>query len=212
MIAAGVALLSLNTVQAQITSPESSIRFGIKTGINLANVVGEDIEDNSMRTGMYGGVYANIGLTDKIYFQPELLYSQQGVEFEIEEFEESARMNYLNIPLMFQYGITDNIRVEFGPQVGILLDAENELRVKDNGSTFSATVDAKDFTKPVDVGLNLGGTYQMDNGFNVSIRYNLGLTSIGEAEDIDILDEEILSIDLEDVRHSTLSVGVGFTF
>ncbi len=183
IIAAGVALLGLSSVNAQ------DINFGIKAGVNLANMMGDDIENNSMKIGAFGGVYANMSLTDDIFFQPELLYSMQGAEFEGDT-DGKITLDYLNIPLMFQYGVTENIRVELGPQVGILLTSETEIE--------DITVDTKDDTKSIDFGVNAGGSYYMENGLSFTLRYSLGLTTFSEVEEADM-------------KNAVLSVGVGYS-
>jgi len=157
---------------------------------------------------LLGGAYANIGLTDKLYIQPEVLYSKQGVDFEADGAEGSVNYDYLNIPLMIQYGITDKIRVELGPQIGILMNVKTEVIFKLDGEDeeFTISSDSKDYTKSIDLGLNFGGTYQMDNGVNISLRYNLGLSPIEKEGD---KDNNIFEID---GKHSVLSLGVGYTF
>lgn len=210
IIFAGMTLLGYSVSQAQESEHPNLIKYGFKIGKNYANVSGVDIEDNNHISGLYGGIYANIDLTNKISFQPELLYSRQGVEFDIEGDYEHAKLEYLNIPLMFQYGISDHFKVELGPQIGILLNADTEFRTIEDGAVFNTIFDGSNYTKSIDVGLNIGGSYHMDNGLNLSIRYNYGLTKIGEVKDIDD-PAEALSIDLDEARHSVISVGVGFT-
>lgn len=58
-----------------------------------------------------------IPITDAISFAPELLLSFQGAKDD----DESLKLNYLNIPLMGKYHITEEIAVEFGPHIGLLL-------------------------------------------------------------------------------------------
>jgi len=183
IIAAGVALLGLSSVNAQ------DINFGIKAGVNLANFSGDDVENNAMKIGAYAGAYANLGLTEKIFFQPELLFSMQGVD--ADEGDGSTKLNYINIPLMFQYGLTEEIRLELGPQVGMLLSAD-----LDNGEQ---EVDFKDEMSSIDFGMNVGASYNMDNGLSVSVRYNMGLT--------EVMDSEIFE---SDAKNSVISIGVGY--
>lgn len=180
IIAAGVALLGLTSVNAQ------EIEFGAKAGLNMANLSGDDADGTKMKMGAYVGGYANMGLSDKIFFQPELLFSMQGAE--PEEGDIDTKLNYINIPLMFQYGITDEIRVEAGPQVGMLLSAE------------IGDVDFKDEMSSIDFGMNVGASYNMENGFNVSVRYNMGLT--------EVIDSDVLE---SDAKNSVISIGVGYS-
>ena len=183
MITVGIALLGLTSVQAQ------KIDFGVKAGVNLSDLKGKDIADTEMKTGLYIGGYANLGLSDNIFFQPEVLFSMQGAS--MDEEDEAFTLNYLNVPLMFQYGINENLKVELGPQVGFLLKADF-----DNGEQ---EIDVKEQMSSIDFGMNLGATYQLDNGLNFSARYNLGLSDV---YDSDLFDSE--------AKNAVISVGIGY--
>lgn len=198
MIAAGVALLGLTSVNAQ------EISFGAKAGVNLANFSGDDAEDLKMKVGAFVGGYANIGLTEKLFVQPEVLFSMQGSRFD-GEIDGGSDLNYINIPVMVQYGVTDNIRVELGPQVGILLSAEQ--------GADDDKVDVKELTKSVDFGVNAGGTYYMDNGLNFTLRYSMGLTNIGDADGLsEVIDGITIEVEEADTKNAVISVGVGYSF
>ena len=196
IIAAGVALLGLTSVNAQ------EMNFGAKAGVNLANLSGDDVSNNEMLIGAFGGVYANMELSDKIFFQPELLFSMQGAKFKAEGIEGELKYNFINVPLMLQYGVTDNIRVELGPQVGLVLSADSK--------TGDVDVDVKDNTKTIDFGVNLGGTYYMDNGLNFTVRYNMGLTKLGKASSTTVGG---ITVETEesDIKNSVISIGVGYS-
>lgn len=187
-------------------------QLGIKAGINWANMRGVDIEEPSPKLLPYGGLYVNLELSNRFTFQPELLYSKQGVEFEKGFIGRELSLSYINIPLMFQYGITKNISIELGPQIGILLNFKYSIDYGSDGQKAKFEIESTNGRSPIDFGMNLGGIYSLENGFNVYIRYNLGLISITEGEDLYSPSDEINANQFFHIeaKHSILSLGIGY--
>lgn len=83
-------------------------------------------------------------------------------------------LDYINIPVLFQYMFDNGFRIQAGPQVGFLVRAKAE-----NGST---SLDIKDEFKTIDAGISFGASYiHTPSSFGVDARYNLGLTDISES-------------------------------
>ena len=80
------------------------IDFGVKLGANFATL--NDASNASNKTGFVGGVFANLKF-GKIGIQPELLYSQQGAEFDAFDFD----LNYINVPVMLKYYLIGGLNV-----------------------------------------------------------------------------------------------------
>ncbi len=150
-----IAILGLATSQAQ------DIQFGAKAGLNLAQISGDNTGDLDPSTDLHFGLMAEIPISEKFSFQPEMMYSGQG---------SNVTLNYLNIPLMGKYYLTKGLSLEAGPQIGFLLSAKND------------NLDLKDLYNTVDLGVNFGVGYKLDNGLNFSARYNLGLSDINNVE------------------------------
>ncbi len=140
------------------------IEFGVKGGLNFASISGDDIPDSGITTAFHFGVMAEINVFDKFSFQPELLYSDQGYATDTN----TIVFNYINVPLMAKYYVTERFSFEAGPQVGFMISAKNE------------GTDIKDQLNSFDFGLNLGIGYKLDNGLNFGARYNLGLSNIND--------------------------------
>ena len=150
--------VGMMTVNAQ------NLSFGAKAGVNFANLK-PDLDDASTRTSFHLGAVAEIGISDKFSVQPELLYSEQGAKDESDD-DEVVRTNYLTLPILAKYYLTDGLSLEAGPQIGFLLTAE----VEDDGDT----IDLKDNTKGTDIGFAFGLGYKLDSGLNFGLRYFLG--------------------------------------
>lgn len=179
-----VLVLPIAMVQAQ------DITFGAKIGLNLSTLQ-PDLTDPATRTSFHLGGMAEIPLMDDFSIQPELLFSSQGVKDESDD-DEQVILNYLAIPVMAKYYVADNLSIEGGPQLGILLKAE----VEDDGETF----DIKDNTKSTDIGFALGLGYKLDNGVNFGARYFFG-------SDINDIDS-----DSDKIKNRVIQFSIGYFF
>ena len=158
------AILGLTNINAQ------EIKFGVKAGLNFSTISGDDTRelDIGITTDFNFGVLAEIPISEKFSFQPELMYSGQG--YAGEGSGEIFILNYLNIPLIGKYYLTKGLSLEAGPQIGFLLSAKNNK------------TDVKDLFNTVDFGVNFGVGYKLDNGLNFGARYNIGLSDINNVD------------------------------
>lgn len=197
-----VALAALVAFSSPLFAQDGKMMFGVKGGLNLANLSGDDVEDTSMKIGMAGGVFMCYKLTDIFAIQPELLFSMKGAEFTEDDVDGSYKVNYFEIPLLFKVNLPTEGKIKpnlyAGPALGILMSADVEV------GDYSA--DMKDFTKSTDIGIIAGAGlgYQMEKGMLCAeVRYEVGMGTIDEpAEDVDEAD----------VKNSVVSILVGYGF
>ncbi|PWB25631.1 porin family protein [Flavobacterium sp. HTF] len=194
-------MLTAAAVMAFAFSNAQETKFGVKGGLNLTNLTG-DVEGTSSLIGFHVGGFAEIKLTDKFAIQPELLFSTQGAKIEETFFDESyeydTKLNYLNIPVLAKFYVTEAFSVEAGPQLGVLLSA------KQDGE------DVKDFYKSVDFGFNVGAGYNFTENLSVGLRYTIGLSSVFDTPDSDEL--EGFEIEDIDVKNSVFALSLGYKF
>ena len=169
-------------INAQDDKQQSNkIRFGAKAGLNFANATGNidrflGEPDGETRFGLLIGGFVDYKLSQKFSLQAEVAYSQEGVskKYSDEDYEVIAALNYLNVSITPKYYVTDKLNFEVGPQLGFLLNAK--FKEKQDGERFES--DAKRFLTSTNLSVNIGAGYQLENGFGVAARYNLGLTDI----------------------------------
>jgi hypothetical protein len=171
------------------------VDFGAKAGVNFATITGDDVDSFSSRTAFHLGFVAEIGITEKFSFQPELLYSAQGSDYSDDFFEGTVKVDYLNLPLMAKFYVAEGFSLEAGPQVGFLLSAKD---VYEGGED-----DWSDITKGIDFGLNLGVGYKLESGLNFGARYNIGLSDVNDDPD---------SLGDSAYKNSVIQAYVGFFF
>lgn len=197
LLIVGVAVFTLST-QAQ------EVRMGVKAGLNMASIGGDDTGDAKSRTGFHIGGLVEIPISEKFSVQPELLYSAQGAKEEYSEsFNEPGfsgtikatdklKLDYINIPIMAKYYVIDGLAIEAGPQIGFLMSAKESAELDISGDWPSEIIDlikdefgegeedVKDFYNTLDLGIGLGASYRLDMGVFFGVRYNLGLSNINK--------------------------------
>lgn len=176
------------------------LKFGAKAGLNFATIVGDDIENADMKTGVYFGGFLNTPLSDRLSFQPELLYSTQGVKTDFENIDIKYKFSYINIPLLLKMNLDakKSINVYAGPQLGFLV--KSEIEGEQGGS--SLTEDFKDQTNNFDFSFNIGFSVDVNENFAIDLRYNRGLSKVLDIEGMD----DIKSY------NSMIQLGAAYTF
>jgi len=183
---------------------QQEVKFGPKAGVNFATVNGKDVDEAKMLTGFHVGAFAEIKFNDKFAIQPEVLYSAQGAKGKDEGVEVKTKYDYINVPIMAKYYVTENLAFELGPYVGFLMKAEQE--------GGSVSIDIKDFSNSIDFGAGAGASFNLDNGFFVGARYNLGLTKIPKKAEMELMPGVTMESDAADVKNGVIQVSVGYKF
>lgn len=193
-----VTIISATSIYAQ--SDDSTTQFGVKGGVNLSNITGDDVGELDSRTSFHLGLFLEIPISERFSFQPEVLYSGQG--FNLNDKAE-YKLDYIQVPLMAKVYIVKGLYAEAGPQFGFKVKEEVDYKSGAIGGTIEVDPDDS-VIKNFDTNLALGAGYKFDNGFSLSARYNLGLTSI--------VKEDAVLIGDADVKNAVWQFGVGFSF
>lgn len=162
----GFCLSSQVLAQKDSTKTDENAYYGIKGGINFAELWGQDaLPESDRKVGYSLGLYASYKISKDWKIQPEAIWSLQG-----ENSKESGRykISYLNVPIMFKW-TRKNFYTEVGPQFGFLTintskSVPDSLRLE-NFETF-------------DFSLNAGFGYNFLEDWSVGLRYVQGLTNI----------------------------------
>ncbi|MEH0157340.1 porin family protein [Limibacter armeniacum] len=174
------------------TANAQTARFGIKGGANFANI--KNLEAERL-VGLNAGGMLSFRMSEGVGIQPEVIYSQQGAKREENNVTVKSRLNYLNVPVMLKFYLTDGFNLQMGPQVGFLLDSKLEA---ESGS-LGLNTDFEDNTNEIDYGVNFGAAIEGREGFYLEGRYTLGMKDImqGNASD-------------NEYRNNVVSVSVGY--
>lgn len=157
-----VAFMMMGTLNAQ------NINVGVKGGLNSYTIANGNFDQ---KTGLHLGLLGHIHVTSNFGLQPEIYYSAQGAK--IGNSSTDLNLDYINIPVLFQYMFDNGFRLQAGPQLGLLIGA--------NTVAGNTTVDVKNDFKSIDLGVAIGASYiHTPSGFGVDARYNIGTSNISE--------------------------------
>lgn len=186
------------------------VNLGIKAGTNNSKIIGTDAYEIVSETSVpisgifsfHAGVFAVIKINDKFAIQPEVLYSEQGFKYtqfvtvnnEQVEYNLDVNMDYINIPIMVKYYPFEQFFLDFGPQIGFLINADQESL----SGTSVIKSDVKKAYDDTDTGFNFGLGYEGDK-YTIYGRYTLGLKDIHKTADADN-------------KNSVIQFGVGYKF
>ena len=184
------ALLLALTLQAisQKNDPserESLIRFGFKAGLNLNKLEGKSFKDE-FSYNFQLGAFMQFNLNRKLGIQPELNFAQVTAEQSdditviyddifLGGDQVKAKLNYLKLAglLNLNVGPSQRVKLQFGPQWGILLN-EKVDSVKTSQDVFKKG----EFSV-------LGGIMLQLPAVHIGTRYEIGLTNINGIDNQD---------------------------
>ena len=151
------------------------ISFGAKAGVNFASLNGDDLEDLDSRTNFHLGAVVEFSLSEQFSIQPEVMYSGQGAKIKEGGEEATLQFDYINIPILAKYYVTEGLSLELGPQIGLNINSKLE---------FDGDTEEIEDTESLDLAGAFGLGYKLDQGLFFQARYNLGFTDISKDEDV----------------------------
>jgi len=158
ILTAAIAVFGLSNAQT----------FGLKAGGNVSSISNSD---GKSKFGFYGGAFVNIPLAESFNIQPEVIYNGKGAKSDGSG-DLTLNLDYISVPVMFQYKATPQFYLEAGPEFGFLISA----KAKANGNS----ADVKDVFNGFDFGIGLGAGYDFTSSFGANIRYVAGVTDIAK--------------------------------
>ena len=166
-----------------VSSLSFAQQFGIKAGMNVSSLSTEEgLDDQKSKIGFNAGVFMNAPLAENFSIQPELLYSQYGDKANAtvagNEYSYSRKLDYVTLPVMFQYNATPSFYLEAGPEFGLLVSAKNKVKNETSGQTVSESDNYKDDLNGFNFGLGLGAGYYFTPNVGLTARYVAGFTDI----------------------------------
>jgi opacity protein-like surface antigen len=198
---------------------QAQFSYGPKVGLNLANLSGDDVDNNSMLISFNAGVFGNYGINDMFSVQAEVNYEGKGAKFDTGDEDVNMVLGYLTIPVLAKVTFGDNIKfyANAGPYIGLLMgatwDGESEYEYQQyvglDPVTFqpiyqTVTEKVKDSYKGTDFGavIGAGAYFPLNDKMKIMVdaRYGLGLGTIAEKPD---------QGDTPDVKTGTIGISAG---
>lgn len=180
----GLAVTASTLAFAQQTTSSNPVTFGVKGGMNVSSLSKDSgLDDQKSKIGFNAGVFANIPVATSFSIQPEVLYSQYGNKSDFTalgtKYSASTKLDYIAVPVMFQYNALPNLYLEAGPEFGFMVSAKNKLKNESNGDSTTSD-NYKDNFNTFNFGIGLGAGYYFTPNLGITARYVAGLTDIAK--------------------------------
>lgn len=198
-------------------------QFGVKAGMNVSSTSKDaSLSDQKSKIGFNAGVFMNLPISENFSFQPEVLYSQYGSKVDgttttnvlgttvVDKSSYSVNLDYITVPVMFQYKLIPALYVEAGPEFGFVASAkqkgDNTITTTNGGTTTtsstSGTNDIKDNINSFNFGVGIGAGYWITDNIGINARYVAGVTDIAKDR----------PSGQDKVQNNVFQVGLGYKF
>ncbi|RNA61086.1 PorT family protein [Chryseobacterium nematophagum] len=204
----GLAVIACSFMSAQ--KSEYGVKFGAKAGFNFSSILVDGEKIGNSKTGVHFGGFVNIPLGRVVSIQPEVFYSQTGFKKDTESFSEvislsdgrtskvsletnrKANLDYISVPVMFQFKIVDGFYLEAGPQLNFLINnkqsvdlnylvdglSQEERKIIDSKIQNLSNSNKKFNTSGVEFGVAVGTGYYFTPNIGVNVRYSFSASPI----------------------------------
>ena len=198
-------ILAIGLFVATAASAQDRIKFGVKAGLNLSDIIkgdGNNNFDTKVKTGFNAGVTVEIPLIAGLAFTPEVLYSQKGYKLTSSLGEFRQTTSFIDVPILASFRLGSSFNIVAGPQVSFLLSTKNKF---ENGfgtvEQNNVERDSDRFKKSLVGGL-IGFRYDVNDKFDIHGRYALDFQKNNENG----------TSSTPEFRNQVFSVGVGIKF
>ena len=162
------------TASAQNTlRDKGSFTLQPKAGVGIGTISGSWTtiggEKDKARIGFVAGLEGEYYAADWFGLAVGLNYAQQGFKFEAEDYKETTKLDYLNVPIVGNFYVAKGLALKTGFQFGFLMNAKLDSQ------------DIKDLCNKVNFAIPVGVSYEIENVV-LDLRYNLGLNKTNKAD------------------------------
>ena len=191
-----LAISAMSVVHAQ--------SFGVKGGANISTISKEKSwDDTNAKIGYYVGLYMHAPVNSVFSIQPEVLYNSVGVKYDNGKASHTLGLDYLSVPIMFQFEPIPKLYVEAGPQFSYLMGNSDRDKTDDvvtikkyrNSSNYNNF----DLSGAVGVGFRI-------NNITIGARYLVGFTDIKKSG------STTWSNDDKQLRNNAFQIGLQYGF
>jgi len=167
--------------------------FSLKVGASYSMIT--NVEEGKNRPGANFGLINNIKLTDRLFLTPEFLpLAPRGVkdvtilttgdpnldELLVNPSSTDRKLNYIDVPVLLRYHLTERFRVSGGPQISFLTGASDIYYSEPiDDAVLTTELDIKESISSIDIGGVIDLSYMFSKphggkGMVLYLRYNLG--------------------------------------
>lgn len=183
-------------------------QFGIKGGLNFANVTKVSSINNSSRSGFHAGIFLAPPSKSILGSRTELLFSRQGYDYKTNTNTGNVNLDYIMMPQYMAINITKYFQIQVGAQMAYLVSAKVDS--SSSGSSSSSTENnIMDLYNRFDYGYGGGIEIHPIKGLLVGARVNISLGNLYKTPEPG---QEPSFIPKVDVKNNLFQIFAGWKF
>ncbi len=170
---------------AVVSVASAQMRLGIKAGVNMSNIYGEDVKNTNMKIGFNAGLSADYDFAPNVALQTGLFASTKGFKYNISTLEYTSNLVYVQLPLHLAYKIDvtpgTKVFLHGGPYAAYGVGGKNSVAVGSlGGSSDKVFGDGLAQLKPFDAGLGIGAGFELGQVV-IDLGWDMGLINLSNA-------------------------------
>lgn len=177
----------------EITAEVLRLRYGLKGGISATSILVKDMGMMGAIIGYSSGVFITYRVTDWFTIQTEFLYVTKGAwAIHRKTSEIIWNFSYLEIPVLFKFGITRRVNLYLAPYFAYKLSDKVSINNIENSTLSGNTINvSRHLSSTGEEGsgnisdIDYGGIAGIDyniSSFTVDLRIGMGLASVDGVE------------------------------
>jgi hypothetical protein len=198
-------VLAAGLLVAGAANAQSPVKFGIKGGLNISNIIKDDGNNNfntKVNPGFNAGITVDVPIIQGLALTPELLYSTKGYKAETDFGDFTQTTSFVDVPILASIKLGGSgLNLVAGPQVSFLLSTKNKFENGMGQVEQQINEDSDKFKKSL-VGGVIGFRYDINNNVDFHGRYALDFQKNNENG----------SNTTPEYKNQVFSVGFGYKF
>ena len=192
---------------ALLISPLSLMaQFGLKAGLNFANVTKASSINNSSKTGFHAGILMGSASAKVFGFRTELTYSKQGYDYKAGANTGNVNLDYIMSTNLTCINITKYFQLQFGAQMAYLLNAKVDSNTTSTGNAQADKI--MNLYNRFDYGFAGGIEIHPVGGLLIGARANISLGSLYK----DAQSGQMPSFSNIDLKNNVFQIFAGWRF
>ncbi|MBW6513270.1 MAG: PorT family protein [Candidatus Syntrophosphaera sp.] len=162
--------------------------FGIKAGMNISRVTGDDSPVSAdSHLGYHAGILMRLYISESLILQPELLYTQKGYNYKYTDTQAEVdhrirdSFDYVEVPVLVKLNVNAGdvgLQPYAGLAVSYLVNAKSKETISNDNVSITYNNDVKEEVNALGFGFLVGADVVIMQKYLVGGRYNFGLSNI----------------------------------
>ena len=179
-------------------------QFGLKAGINFANVSKASSFNSSNRSGFHIGVLLAPTSKKLISSRTETIFSRQGYDYKTGTNSGEVSLDYIQLGQLMSINISKYFSLMLGAQTAYLISAKVDSTGSGSGGSGSAGI--MELYNRMDYGYAVGAEVHPFKGLLIGARYNVSLNKLYES----MASGQRPSFTSEDAKNNVVQIYLGW--